>query len=297
MGGIMALTLNSNSLADFVSQSLNSTYKSIASSIEKLSTGLRINSFADDPAGAAVSSFMRSDIAGINQAIRNAEDGVSLLQTAEGGMNVIDEKLLRMKELAEQAATGTYTNSQRLIMQSEFTLMGAEIDRIAEETTYNSLHLLDGSLSSAATWQSSGGWTEPNGGMKIQVGLGNSRSEDYYYLTIDDVRTTNLFNSASISVSTQAAASTALSTINTAIINKDNALSWVGALQNRLEGTIDVLEAQSDSLTNAESGIVDVDYAKEMTNYISEMVVAQAATAMLAQANLLPQLILNLLKF
>lgn len=293
----MALTLNSNSLADFVSQSLNSTYKSIASSIEKLSTGLRINSFADDPAGAAVSSFMRSDIAGINQAIRNAEDGVSLLQTAEGGMNVIDEKLLRMKELAEQAATGTYTNSQRLIMQSEFTLMGAEIDRIAEETTYNSLHLLDGSLSSAATWQSSGGWTEPNGGMKIQVGLGNSRSEDYYYLTIDDVRTTNLFNSASISVSTQAAASTALSTINTAIINKDNALSWVGALQNRLEGTIDVLEAQSDSLTNAESGIVDVDYAKEMTNYISEMVVAQAATAMLAQANLLPQLILNLLKF
>jgi flagellin len=141
---------------------------------------LRVVSAADDAAGMAIRELMRSDIAVLNQGIRNASDAISMIQTAEGAMSVIDEKLIRMKELAEQAATGTYTTAQREIMNSEYQAMAAEIDRIATATDFNGVKLLDGSLEALHS----------GSGLKVHFGAGNSASEDYYYVSIGDMRAT-----------------------------------------------------------------------------------------------------------
>ncbi len=176
----MSLVINHNLMAMNAARNLNSIYNKLSVSVQRLSSGLRINSAADDAAGLAIRELMRSDIAVINQGVRNASDGISLIQTAEGAMSVIDEKLIRMKELAEQAATGTYTTSQREIMNSEYQAMAAEIDRIANATDFNGVKLLDGSLA-----------TLHNGsGMKIHFGTGNESSEDYYFVTMGDMRAT-----------------------------------------------------------------------------------------------------------
>ena len=143
----MSLVINHNLMASSAARHLNNAYNSLGSSTEKLSSGLRINSSADDAAGLAVRELMRSDIATINQGIRNANDGISMIQTADGALSVVDEKLIRMKELAEQAATGTYTDSQRLIIDSEYQAMASEITRIANATDFNGIHLLNGNLS------------------------------------------------------------------------------------------------------------------------------------------------------
>ncbi len=143
----MSLVINNNMMAANTARVLGNTYDSLARSTQRLSSGLRINSAADDAAGLAIRELMRSDIATMRQGIRNAADGISLLQTAEGAMAVIDEKLTRMKELAEQAATGTYTTVQREIINSEYQAMAAEIDRIAASTEFNGVKLLDGSIS------------------------------------------------------------------------------------------------------------------------------------------------------
>ncbi len=290
----MALSFNVESISNLISTNLSSSLQSLTESTLRLSTGLRINESADDPAGLAMSELMRAQEATYRQARNNAQDAVSLIQTAEGGMNVIDEKLTRMKELAEQAATGTYTDSQRLILHSEFELMGVEIDRIANSTTFNGMKLLDGSLSSSSTYTTSGGWTEPDDGVLVQVGDGNSRAEDYYYISIGDVRTQSLFSGSDVAVSTQTSAANALDIVNTAIINKDNAVAWLGAMQNRLEGSIDNLEAQIDALDHAESDIVDVDFAEELTSYVGNLILLQSGVAMMAQANSLPSLALTL---
>lgn len=291
----MALTINATTLSDLVTNNLTQIYSNISTSLERLSTGLRINSAQDDPAGLAVSEYMAAKIATLNQAESNAQDGVSLIQTAESGLAIIDEKLIRMQELAEQSATGTYTSSQRMIMQSEFTLMASEIDRIANSTDFNGIKLLDGSIDSTSTWTNASGWQEPDSGVLISVGDGGSRAEDYYYISIPDSRTTALFNNQTTAISTQAAATNALNMVETAIINKENARSWLGAMENRLEGTIDHLTGTIEALSDAESEIVDADFSQELTDYTYNLVLAQAATAMLAQANILPQMANTLL--
>jgi len=176
----MSLVVNHNLMAMNAARNLTATYGALAKSTQRLSSGLRVNSAADDAAGLAIRELMRADIAVINQGVRNAGDAISMIQTAEGAMSVIDEKLIRMKELAEQAATGTYTTAQRAIMDSEFQAMAAEIDRIANATDFNGVKLLDGSLQ----YQHSGS------GMKIHFGAGNSAAEDYYYVKIGDMRAT-----------------------------------------------------------------------------------------------------------
>ena len=223
---------------------MNSAFGSLSTSVQRLSTGLRINSAADDAAGLAIREGMRAEIAALNQGIRNAQDGISLIQTAEGALSVIDEKLIRMKELAEQAATGTYTNEQRMIIHSEFAAMAAEIDRIATSTSFNGVKLLNGNISVSGkngtwteantwksdegTWTNSSGWQENTGisdkkgnvigGIKIHFGAGNKRAEDYYFIRIADARTESLFREAdtakgseiTIAVSTQHSAQLAL---------------------------------------------------------------------------------------
>jgi flagellin len=176
----MSLIVNHNLMSMNAARNLTSVFSKLGDSVSKLSSGLRVVSAADDAAGMAIRELMRSDIAVLNQGIRNASDAISMIQTAEGAMSVIDEKLIRMKELAEQAATGTYTTAQREIMNSEYQAMAAEIDRIATATDFNGVKLLDGSLEA----QHSGS------GLKVHFGTGNSAAEDYYFVSIGDMRAT-----------------------------------------------------------------------------------------------------------
>lgn len=308
-------------MAANTARNLSSTYSSMGKSVQRLSTGLRINSAADDAAGLAIREGMRSEIVQMNQGVRNAQDGISLIQTAEGALSVIDEQLIRMKELAEQAATGTYTNEQRLIIHSEFAAMAQEIDRIATATSFNGIKLLSGSVSVAGSnggwtagntwtsdegvWTNSSGWStvngiaiggEINGGVKIHFGIGNERSEDYYFVRVGDMRSDSLgIGADDVAVSTQGAAQLALNQIKTAILRKENARTSLGATQNRLENTITNLSIQAENLQSSESRISDVDMADEMTNFVKQQVLAQAGVAMLSQANSLPQMALQLL--
>jgi|UniRef100_A0A7C3SJ85 flagellin len=286
----MGLVINHNVMAMNAARSLSFTYSRLSTSVARLASGLRINSAADDAAGLAIREMMRTDIRVLNQGVRNANDAVSLIQTADGALSVIDEKLTRMKELAEQAATGTYTAAQRLIMDSEYQAMASEITRIANATDFNGVKLLDGSLSSADTQ------------MKIHFGTGNSSAEDYYYIRINAATASALgvgnaldAGTAGYTISTQAAAQEALGAIDSAISIKDNIRANLGALANRLANTVSNLTIQAENLQAAESRISDVDVATEMTEFVRNQILTQAAVAMLAQANALPQLALSLI--
>jgi len=173
----MSLVVNHNLMAQSAARYLGISYSRLSTSVNRLASGLRINSAMDDAAGLAIRELMRTDIRVLNQGVRNANDALSLIQTADGALSVIDEKLTRMKELAEQAATGTYTSAQRLIMDSEYQAMASEITRIATATDFNGVKLLDGSLSGTAV--------DGTQQMKIHFGTGNSSAEDYYYIKIN----------------------------------------------------------------------------------------------------------------
>jgi flagellin len=199
-----------------------------------------------------------------------------------------------MKELAEQAATGTYTSAQRLIMDSEYQAMASEITRIAMATDFNGVKLLDGSLSGSAL--------DGSQQMKIHFGTGNSSAEDYYYIKIGTATASALgvgnsitASNAGFTISTQSAAQVALEAIDNAINSKDNIRANLGALSNRLANTISNLSIQAENLQAAESRISDVDVATEMTEFTRQQILAQSAVAMLAQANSLPQLALRLI--
>lgn len=425
----MALMINHNMMAANAARNLGTIFDRLSTSTQRLSSGLRINSAADDAAGLAVRELQRADIAVLNQGIRNAGDAISMIQTAEGALQVADEKLIRMKELAEQASTGTYTDQQRAIMQDEYNEMANEITRIANATDFNGQKLLDGAMA--------------GDGMKIHFGTGNDSAEDYYYISIGTLtaeamgvavgntsqaavaaaasqasqaavgaqaavtarasasgtayasqasqaavasqasaaaRTslasqaaiasqasvasqTGIASQASIAsqaavasrasaasqaaVTSQAAVASAaarasnatgtsqasqaavtaqaalaaassgasqaaasawgvtlnnqhgaqqtLDVINTAINFKDRARASLGAIQNRLENTITNLSIQAEMTQVAESRISDVDVATEMMNFSTNNIMAQAATAMLTQANNITQLALKLL--
>ncbi len=177
----MSLVVNNNLMAANVARNLNTHYGRLQTSTQRLSSGLRINSAADDAAGLAIRELQRADIAALHQGARNANDAISMIQTADGAMGVIDEKLIRMKELAEQAATGTYSSTQRLMIESEYQAMASEITRIANATDFNGMKLLDGTLSSD---KHDGSGLVSTGKMKIHFGTANDSAEDYYYITI-----------------------------------------------------------------------------------------------------------------
>ena len=273
----MALTINHNLVAQTALTNLGVTYKSLAKSIGALSSGLRINSASDDAAGLAVRELMRANIAAMGQGVRNANDGVSMLQTFDGAASIIDEQLIRMKSLAEQAATGTYDSTQRGLMQGEFAATRQEITRIAQATEFNGIYGLNGS-----------------GTVSIHFGSGNSSATDYYDVSKYNLTASGL-SVSSLSIGSQISARQALVAINTAIGSKDAARAHFGAMMNRLANTISNLQVQTTNLQAAESQISDVDVAAEMTNLTRNQVVAQAGVAMLAQANQIPMLALKLL--
>ena len=291
--------INHNQMATQVANTLTSHYGNLSSSVQRLSTGLRINSAADDAAGLAIRELMRTDIAALQQGVRNANDAISLIQTADGALAVIDEKLIRMKELAEQAATGTYDSTQRLMIESEYQAMASEITRIANATDFNGIHLLNGNLSSDTH---NGSDLTATGKMKIHFGSMNDSAEDYYYIQIGTSTASALGvgnqadkTSAAYTVSTQEAAQKALVGLNDAVVSKDKIRAHLGALQNRLENTISNLTTQSQNLQAAESRISDVDVATEMTAFVRNQILTQSAVAMLSQANSMPQMALSLI--
>lgn len=270
------LTIKNNIMSANAARHLGQSYDDLAQSVERLSSGLRINSAKDDAAGLAVRELMRADIAVLQQGARNALDGISMLQTFEGAMGTIDEALVRMKQLAEQAATGSYSTAQRAIMNSEFEEMAAEINRIAGATAFNSNYLLNSA----------------NATISIQFGEATTDKID---ITGTDVTSSALsLNTASIG--TVASAQAALATVSTAITTKDTARAAFGYKMNRLESTISVINNQAENLMAAESRISDVDVATEMAAMTRTQVLAQAGVAMLAQANAMPQMALSLLR-
>ncbi len=307
MEDIMSLVINHNMMAENTARYLNIHYNNLADSTRKLSSGLRVETAADDAAGLAIRELMRSDIAALHQGIRNANDGISLIQTADGALQTIDEKLVRMKELAEQAATGTYDSVQRAIIDSEYQQMASEITRISMATDFNNIKLLDGNLSGDPTKtdgeQHDGSGLTPTGPLKVHFGSGNDSDEDYYYIRIGCTTASALgvgnsaaAGSAAFSISTQEGAQKALEGIRDAIVSKDNIRAHLGALQNRLENTVANLSIQAENLQASESRISDVDVATEMTNFVRNQTLANAANSMLGQANQLPQMALSLIR-
>ena len=270
------LVIKNNIMAENAARHLGTSYDSLAKSIERLSSGLRINSAKDDAAGLAVRELMRADIAVIKQGARNALDAISMLQTMEGAMATIDNALVRMKELAEQAATGTYSEQQRNIMNNEFQQMIEEINRIAGTGNFN-INMLD-----SAT-----------GTNRIHFGVGT-----YIDVNSVDVRTATLIDSANVTIAGTdgANAGAALTLVTTAIERKDSARASFGYMMNRLESTTEVLNIQAENLMASESRISDVDVATEMASLTRNQVLAQAGVSMLAQANMMPQMALNLLR-
>ena len=295
----MSLVINHNMMAMNASRNLSSSYSRLSNSVRRLSSGLRVGTAADDAAGLAIRELMRAEIAGLNQGVRNANDAISLIQTADGALGVVDEKLIRLKELAEQAATGTYNSDQRLMIESEYQAMASEITRISNSTDFNGVHLLNGNLSGSTH---NGAGLVSTGKLKVHFGTGNDSAEDYYYIQIGDTTASALGvgnqavgTARAYTVSTQQAAQNALVGINDAIISKDKIRAHLGAMQNRLENTISNLQIQAENLQAAESRISDVDVATEMTEFVRNQVLTQSAVAMLSQANSLPQMALQLI--
>jgi flagellin len=268
------LAIKNNIMAESAARHLGRSYSALAQSVERLSSGLRINSAKDDAAGLAVRELMRADIAVLKQGTRNANDAISMLQTMEGALGSIDSILIRMKELAEQAATGSYSEQQRRIMQNEFEQMIQEIDRIAESTDFNSINLLN------------------KASAKAVIHFGSEKTIDVQSV---DARASAL-GVKSLKISTASEAQSALSAVTLAIERKDSARAMFGYMMNRLESTSEVLSIQTENLMTSESRISDVDVATEMAALTRNQVLAQAGISMLAQANTMPQMALTLLR-
>ena len=286
------MVIQHNLSALFVLRQLSINQALCDKSIMRLSSGYRINSAADDPAGLAVSEKMRSQIRGLRAAQQNTQDGVSMIQTAEGNLNETQSILSRMMELAVQSSNGTYQNdTDRKNSAKEFEALKKEIDRIAKTTDFNGTKLLNGSLAEI-TDPSNPGFGKD--GITLQIGAENSE-DSKYTVHIPDMGTKGLGLDGA-SIDTQEDAQKAIDLIKKAADAVAGARGSLGAAQNGLERHLSCLSTMEDNLTAAESRIRDVDMAREMTELVRHNILVQAGMAMLAQANLQPQRILKLLE-
>ena len=267
-------------------RNLTNNNSSLTKNLEKLSSGYRINRAGDDAAGLAISEKMRAQITGLQTAQKNSEDGVSLVQTAEGALTEVHSMLNRMVELATQSANGTYSSANRSEMQKEIVALRNEIDRISNTANLNGTTL----------FSSLGGDTK-----EVAIHAGEtSSSNNQITITLKTMNTTtmgdNTVGVSTVNIGTQTQATASIDTINKAIDAVSSMRSDFGALQNRLEHTINNLGVQTENLSAAESRIRDVDMAKEMMAYTKNNILVQASQAMLAQANQVPQGVLQLLQ-
>lgn len=275
------MVVQHNLQAANTNRQLGITTSAQAKSTEKLSSGYKINRAADDAAGLSISEKMRSQIRGLNKASSNAQDGVSLVQTAEGALNETHSILQRMNELATQAANGTNTSVDRSAIRAELDQLTSEINRIQSTTQFNTMNLLDGTFSGA------------NNQMKLQVGALSGQSIDF---SIANMCATKIGLKTTLSVSTFTKAGSYMESVQHAIEVVSKQRSAMGAIQNRLEHTIANLDTTSENTQSAESRIRDTDMASEMVTYSKNNILAQAGQSMLAQANQSTQGVLSLLQ-
>lgn len=271
----MAIGVKTNVSSLMAQRHLNSTNRAMAGNIAKLSSGMRINSAADDAAGLAVSEEMKTDIRSLGQAARNANDAVSVIQTAEGSLSEIHNILGRMRELAVQANSDGINNDQRGHIHTEFDQLRTELTEIAERTEFNGNSLLDGTAD-----------------LTFQVGINGT---DTISVEIADAYDADGLNLDGLDLSTTAGAVAAMNSIDTAITTVSGERASLGAMQNRLESKLDNLAVSKQNLEAANSRIRDVDIASEMADFTKNQILMQAGTSMLAQANSLPQTALSLL--
>ena len=275
------MVVQHNLQAANTNRQLGITTSAQAKSTEKLSSGYKINRAADDAAGLSISEKMRSQIRGLNKASSNAQDGVSLVQTAEGALNETHSILQRMNELATQAANGTNTSVDRSAIRAELDQLTSEINRIQSTTQFNTMNLLDGTFSGKAKQ------------MKLQVGALSGQSINF---SIANMCATKIGLNTALSVSTFTKAGSYMKAVQDAIEVVSKQRSAMGAIQNRLEHTIANLDTTSENTQSAESRIRDTDMASEMVTYSKNNILAQAGQSMLAQANQSTQGVLSLLQ-
>lgn len=273
----MAMTINTNISSLTAQRYLTKTQNALSTSMERLSSGLRINSAKDDAAGLGISTRLTAKITGMNQAVRNANDGISLLQTAEGATQEVTNILQRMRELAVQSANGTYGDSDRSSMDDEVQSLMEEIDRISGATQFNGINLMDGSQTS----------------MTFQVGADDT-TNDTISVDLSQIDTSAL--SLTGDVQTVTGATDLIGLIDDALDTVSTARGTYGAGMNRLSSTISNLMNVSENLSAANGRIVDADFAAETANMAKQQILSQAGTAMLSQAKQLPQQVLELLK-
>ncbi len=276
----MALTINTNVSSLNAQRNLAKSQNTLARSMQRLSSGLRINSAKDDAAGLAISDRMTAQIRGLNQASRNANDGISLAQTAEGALQETTNILQRMRELAVQSANDTNTTADRASLNAEVVQLKAELNRIATSTKFNGKLILDGSFSAvskAAVFQ-----VGADAGQTISVTIAGA--------TGSKLGITNL------SIGTRTGASTAIGAIDAALTTVDSIRGTLGAVQNRFESTISNLENVAENLSAARSRILDADIAQETSAMVRANILQQAGVSILTQANQSPQLALSLLQ-
>ena len=276
----MSLRIYNNVEAANAHRQLQATSDAMSRTMEKLSSGLRINRAADDAAGLAVSEEMRTKIRGMQVASRNAQDGISLVQVADGALSGVNDMLQRMRDLAVQASNGTFTDSQRSNLDAELQALMQEVNKVSTDTDFNGIKILSGSVSTAAS------------AITLQVGADASQSIAF---TIGTMNAQQLGISG-LAVSTAASASAAIASIDAAITTVNQTRAAMGAVQNRLDQTINRLNVTSENLQAAESRIRDADMASEMIDYTKQQILQQSGTSMLAQANQAPQSVLKLLQ-
>ncbi len=282
----MALRIYNNLFSTNAQRNLGNNSAALGSSLEKLSSGLRINKAADDAAGLSISEGMRSQIRSMGQAQKNANDGISLINTAEGALAEQSSILVRMRELASQAATGTVGSVERATINREFGALKSEIDRISAVTEFNGQKLIDGSLSSSST-----------NSVVVQVGIRATSNDRINFNAAVDLTAITTAGLAITNTNTLTAASAlqALSPIDSAISKVTDGRGRLGAVQNRLIHTLGNLAVASENLTAAESQVRDADYATEISKFTRNQILVQASTAILAQSNQVPQTVLQLL--
>jgi len=281
----MGLRINSNIASINAQRNLSRSQIDLERSLDRLSSGLRITRAADDAAGLAISESLRAQVRGLAQAQRNANDGISVIQTAEGALNEISNILIRLRELAVQSSsTAGISNNERSFLQNEFSALQSEITRIASATQFGGRTLLDGSLSGSGN------------ALVFQVGIFNNSSVDRFSLDVGSATASGLSVQASdAAISTATSAQAALATIDTALTSVSTLRGNLGASQNRLQSTINNLAVSIETLSSANSRIRDVDVAAETAALTRAQVLQQAGIAVLAQANVSQQVALTLL--
>lgn len=272
--------INTNISAIRAANASNSANKMLGSAMERLSTGKRLNSAKDDAAGMAIATSMTAQVRGMNQAIRNSNDGIALAQTAEGSLNEVTNMLQRVRELAVQSASGTYQDAtDRAYMQTEVDELTAQIDQVITNSKFNGVAMFDGSTATVT----------------VQTGANGADTVD---LTMADLTTLAADGGAagSYDVSTAASANTLLGTLDTELDSISSARASLGAGQNRLESVVNNLTSNATNLSDARSRIEDADYSAETTTLAKAQILSQASTAMIAQANQSQQNVLSLLR-